>query len=38
MNGARPIEGRASALTGAAYALGSFGLWGLFPLYFKAVS
>ena len=27
-----------SALPGVAYALGSFGLWGLFPLYFKAVS
>lgn len=38
MTGARPIEGVPSALPGVAYALGSFGLWGLFPLYFKAVS
>ncbi|WP_217495435.1 EamA family transporter RarD [Halofilum ochraceum] len=38
MSGARPIEGMPSALPGVAYALGSFGLWGLFPLYFKAVS
>lgn len=27
-----------ASLAGAGYALGAFGLWGLFPLYFKAVA
>lgn len=38
MSGGRATVGVPSALPGVAYALGSFGLWGLFPLYFKAVS
>jgi chloramphenicol-sensitive protein RarD len=31
-------QGVPASLSGVAYALASFGLWGLFPLYFKAVS
>lgn len=38
MSGARPAGGVPAALPGVAYALASFGLWGLFPLYFKAVA
>ncbi len=34
---ARPARSPASP-TGIAYALSAFGLWGLFPLYFKAVA
>lgn len=32
------MRARPASWAGAGYALGAFGLWGLFPLYFKAVA
>lgn len=32
------MKARGVSWAGAGYALGAFGLWGLFPLYFKAVA
>lgn len=36
--GAAAALPRGHTLAGAGYALGAFGLWGAFPLYFKAVA
>lgn len=38
MSAGQPTAALSAALPGVGYALAAFGLWGLFPLYFKAVS